>query len=161
MRIPFSRVFLVFVLVEIALFIMVGGAIGVLATLGLVLFGMIAGVLLLRWHGVAALSRARAEMEAGRPPARQLAQGAALAAAALLIVLPGFLTDLIGVLLFVPQVRGALSDWVRRRVPVTTKTATQSRPRPASGPVVELDQSEYDAAPRPDSPWRQDRESGA
>ncbi len=160
MRIPFSLVFLLFVLAEIALFIMVGGAIGVLATLGLVLFGMIAGVLLLRWHGVAALSRARAEMEAGRPPTRQLAQGAALAAAALLIILPGFLTDLIGVLLFVPQVRGALSDWVRRRVPVTTKT-TQSRPRPASGPVVELDQSEYDAPPRPDSPWRQDRESGA
>ena len=160
MRIPFSLVFLLFVLAEIALFIMVGGAIGVLATLGLVLFGMIAGVLLLRWHGVAALSRARAEMEGGRPPARQLAQGAALAAAALLIILPGFLTDLIGVLLFVPQVRGALSDWVRRRVPVTTKT-TQSRPRTASGPVVELDQSEYDAAPRPDSPWRQDRESGA
>jgi UPF0716 protein FxsA len=153
MRIPFSLIFLFLVLAEIAVFIQVGAAIGVMATLGLTLLGMIAGALLLRVHGTATLVRVRAEIEAGRTPARPLGEGAALAAAALLIILPGFLTDLMGVLLFLPPVRAALWRAVRRRVQVVA---------PASGgpssraPVVDLDQSEYGAAPRADSPWRTD-----
>jgi UPF0716 protein FxsA len=154
MRLPFSLVFLLLVLGEIAVFIRVGEAIGVLATLGLTLFGMVAGALLLRWQGLATLMRVRAEMEAGRTPARPLSDGAVLALGALLIILPGFLTDFAGILLFVPPVREALWRALRRRVKVT---ATASNVRSPRAPVIDLERSEYGARPRPDSPWRQDR----
>jgi UPF0716 protein FxsA len=153
MRIPFSLAFLLLLLAEIATFIWVGEAIGVLATLGLILFGMIAGAILLRRQGVATVMRVRAEMEAGRAPARPLAEGAATAVGALLIILPGFLTDLAGLLLFVPPVRGALIRAIGRRA--RTATAAQGL-RPARERVIELDQSEYGARPRRDSPWHQD-----
>lgn len=154
MRVPYSFLFLLLVLGEITVFILVGEAVGVLATLGLILFGMVAGTLLLRRQGMATLTRVRAEMEAGRTPARELAHGAAQALAALLIILPGFLTDLLGLLLFLPPVREALWQLVRRNVKVAETT---TRPQPPRGPVVELDQGEYEASPHRDSPWRQDR----
>jgi UPF0716 protein FxsA len=154
MRIPFSLIFLFLVLAEIAVFIYVGEAIGVLATLGLTLFGMIAGAILLRAQGMATLMRVRAEIEAGRTPARPLGEGAVLAVAALLIILPGFLTDLMGILLFLPPVRELLWRAVRSRVQVVTAPAPGAKS--SRGPVIDLDHSEYGADPRPDSPWRSD-----
>ena len=156
MRVPFSVVFLLLVLGEITAFILVGQALGVLATLGLVLFGMVAGAMLLRWQGMATLMRVRADMEAGRRPGRPLAEGATLAVAALLIVVPGFLTDMIGLLMFLPPVRRALWVVIERNVKI--KVAETRTPQGARRtPVVDLDQSEYDARPRADSPWRHDR----
>lgn len=150
MRFPFSLVFLGLILGEISGFILVGKAIGVLATLGLVLLGVAAGVLLLRRQGVATLMRVRADLEAGRPPARPLAEGALLAFAAILIILPGFITDIAGILLFLPFVRAALWRAVRARVVIRTAAV---RTAPAeSGPILDLAREEY--GPRPDSPWR-------
>jgi UPF0716 protein FxsA len=149
-RIPFSLVFLTLILGEIAGFILVGQAIGVLATLGLVLLGMVAGVLLLRRQGVATLMRVRANLAADRPPARPLAEGAILAFAALLIILPGFITDIVGGLLFIPFVRETLWGAFRSRFTLRTGNATAAPP--SSGPVVDLKREEY--SPRPDSPWR-------
>jgi UPF0716 protein FxsA len=153
MRIPISLVLLLLLLAEIATFIWVGETIGVLATLGLILLGMIAGVMLLRRQGVATLTRVRAEMEAGRTPARPLAEGAATAIGALLIMLPGFLTDAAGLLLFVPPVRAAVIGAIGRRARVA---ASARATRPAPGQVIELGRSEYGTTPRRDSPWRQD-----
>ncbi len=156
MRIPFSFLFLALVLGEIAGFVLVGEAIGVLGTLGLVLLGMVAGVALLRHHGVETLMRVRSELAANRPPARPLAEGAILALASLLIILPGFLTDIAGVLLFVPLVREGL--WRRFKNKVEVRSAHAGRPSASRGGVVDLDQSEYGEAAtgraHPDSPWR-------
>jgi UPF0716 protein FxsA len=154
MRLPFSLVFLLLVLAEIAVFIRVGEAIGVLATLGLTLFAMVAGALLLRYHGVATLVRVRAEIEAGRTPAPALAEGAVLAAAAFLLIVPGFITDAAGALLFVPPVRRMLWRAIRRSVRIRTALP---RTEKARGLVVDLERSEYGTRPRSDSPWRPDR----
>jgi UPF0716 protein FxsA len=157
MRIPFSLVFLALVLGEIAGFILMGETIGVLPTLGLVLLGMVVGVLLLRRQGIATLMRVREELAADRPPARPLAEGALLAFAALLIILPGFLTDLVGILLFVPFVRERIFQAFRSRFAVRTGNAATS---PVNRrPVVDLDRREYgrsheEARPSADSPWR-------
>ncbi len=156
MRIPFSVLFLLLVLGEIAVFIQVGQAIGVLATLGLTLFGMVAGALLLRSHGMATLMRVQAEIEAGRSPGRPLADGAMTAIAALLLMLPGFLTDAMGLLLFVPPVREAIWRGLSHRIKVVRSSAGGPR-RQRRGPVVDLDPSQYGSRPRADSPWRQDR----
>jgi UPF0716 protein FxsA len=155
MRIPVSVIVIAPILAEIAGFILVGKAIGVLATLGLVLVGMVAGVALLRHQGLATLRKVQADIAAERVPARPLAEGAVQAFAALLLIVPGFLTDLVAIALFVPAVREALWRSIRRRASV--------RSEPGSGPpypraaVIDLDRTEYDAprrsAGRPESPW--------
>jgi UPF0716 protein FxsA len=156
MRIPVSLIVVSFILAEIAAFILVGEAIGVLATLGLVLFGMVAGSVLLRRQGLATLMKVQADLAAGRAPARPLAEGAVLSVAALLIVLPGFVSDLIGIALFVPAVREALWRAIQRRLRV--RTAPREAASPARPAVLDLERSEYGAVPRAggqsDSPWR-------
>jgi UPF0716 protein FxsA len=154
MRIPIPFILLTLVFAEIAGFILVGEAIGVLPTLGLVLLGMAAGVVLLRRQGVATLTRLRAELAADRPSARPLAEGAVLAVAALLLILPGFLTDLFGLLLFVPFVRESVFRAFRGRVVVRTAGGSQQR---TVGPVVDLDRTDYargQGGANPESPWR-------
>lgn len=154
MRIPFSFILLVLILAEIAGFIVIGGAIGVLATLGLVLFGMVAGVMLLRWQGLSTIGRIRQEMEAGRTPAKPLAEGAVMTVAALLLILPGFITDIIGAILFIPAVRSRIWRAASGRIKVKS-TVSGGASRPAYVNAIDLDQSEYDSQPRQDSPWRQ------
>lgn len=140
-------------LAEIAAFVIVGERIGVLATLALVLLSAIAGMALLRITGVATLLRIRAEMEARRMPARPLADGAMMGLGSLLLIVPGFVTDTIGVLLFIPAVRGYVFRWVARRVVVRETGAGRAQQR---GATIELEQDDYTAVPRPDSPWRRD-----
>lgn len=156
MRVPIPLLFLALVFGEIAGFILVGQAIGVLPTLGLVFLGMAAGVLLLRRQGVAPLMRLRAELATDPPSARPLAEGALLAFAALLILVPGFITDLVGILLYVPVIREFFWRGVRSRVEVRTSGYPQPRP---GGPVVDLDGADYARSPRrtdasSDGPWR-------
>ncbi|TIY00988.1 MAG: membrane protein FxsA, partial [Mesorhizobium sp.] len=87
-------------LLEIAGFVVVGRQVGALATVGLVLASSIAGALLLRYQGFGVMTRVRAEMDAGRDPSRQLAHGAMIVLAAILLIIPGFITDIFGILLF-------------------------------------------------------------
>jgi UPF0716 protein FxsA len=155
MRIPFSIIAAAFMLAEIAAFILVGQAIGVPATLGLVLFSMLAGTLLLRRQGLATLAKVQADLGAGRVPARPLAEGAVLALAAVLIIIPGFVSDLAGIALFVPAVRATFWRSIRRRVnyrPPHQKPAAAARPA-----VLDLNPAEYGASQRArdpgGSPW--------
>ena len=154
MRFPLSIIVIGFLLAEIAGFILVGEWLGVLATLGLILLSMIAGAVLLRRQGLATLERSRADIRARRLPARPLFDGALQAAAAFLMILPGFITDLIGIALFIPGVRNAI--WRRMSRGVEIRAARAGFERPSLGPVVELDSGEYRPAARPDTPWRPD-----
>jgi UPF0716 protein FxsA len=155
MRPLLSLSVLALVLAEIAGFVLVGEAVGVMATLLLVLFGIIAGTMLLRWYGTAAILRIKAEIEAGRLPAQSLAEGALLTAAALLIILPGFISDLAGILLLIPQVRQGIRQALRRRLTVARLPSAAFQP--LEDAVVDLDAAEYAAEPRRDSPWRHGR----
>jgi UPF0716 protein FxsA len=151
MRKLLSVLLLLFLLAEIATYILVGRAIGVLPTLALTLTGMAAGILLLRRQGLATLARIRTETEAGRVPGRPLFEGALQAVAALLMLLPGFLSDIAGLLLFVPAVRAAL--WRRAARWASTRGSWQkNQGTPASG-TIDLGPAEYR---RDESPWRGD-----
>ena len=107
---PLFLLFLAVPLVEIALFVLIGGGIGVFATLAMVVVTAIAGSALLRWQGVQTLNRIRTELENNRLPARPIADGAMIAVAGLLLLTPGFFTDTIGFILLVPPLR-ALIGW--------------------------------------------------
>jgi UPF0716 protein FxsA len=95
-------------LIEIALFIEIGSEIGVLSTVIVVIFTALLGSYLLRAQGLATFQRARTDMQSGSLPATQVVHGLFLVIAGALLLTPGFLTDAVGFLLFVPSIRLAL-----------------------------------------------------
>lgn len=103
-------------LVEIGLFVVVGGTIGLLATMAIVIASGIAGVVLLRRLGLNTADRLRGEMGRIRDPLAVAGDGALRMLAAILLILPGFLTDLLGLFLLLSPVRKALITALGRRV---------------------------------------------
>ena len=95
-------------LIEIYLFIAVGGRIGVWPTIGLVILTALVGTTLLRQQGLATLARAQAETEANRLPVRELFDGVCLLFGGMLLLTPGFMTDAFGLALLLPQLRGLI-----------------------------------------------------
>jgi UPF0716 protein FxsA len=138
--------FVLMVAAEIAAFILVGDALGVFPTVALVFALSIAGVILTRRQGLGALLRIRAEMDAGRMPGEAMGHAAMIVLAGTLLIIPGFVTDAIGLLLFIPAVRSALWRAIGRRLKVKV---VQTGPR-RGGPVVDLDPGSY--SPVPDRP---------
>ena len=104
MRLPLV-IFLLAPLIEIASFIIVGQAIGVLPTLGLIILSAVVGVALLRFQGAGILRRLQSEAQRGVDPGRELVHAALLVVAAFLLIVPGFFGDIIGILLFLPFIR--------------------------------------------------------
>lgn len=104
--------FLAVPLIEISLFITVGGWLTLWPTLGLVLLTGIIGTALVRWQGLKVLAELRGDMGQIRNPLSPMAHGALILVAGLLLLTPGFFTDAIGFLLMVP----ALRTWIIRQV---------------------------------------------
>ncbi len=107
--------FLLFVLVpivEIALFIQVGGAIGLLPTLVIVIATALLGTFMLRREGLATLTRARARLSSGALPAAEIIEGALLLVGGALLLTPGFMTDAFGFACLLPPSR----RWLARRI---------------------------------------------
>src|SRR3546814_16541073 len=95
-------------LLEIAVFIQVGSAIGVWPTIALTVATTLAGSLLLRAQGLATLLRARAQMDKGELPARDMFEGVGRVPAGGLLTVPGFVTDTLGLLPLIPPGRHRL-----------------------------------------------------
>lgn len=93
---------------EIALFIEVGGFIGFWPTMSIIILTALAGTALLRQQGVAILRKAQASLEENRFPIDVVFDGLCLLVAGALLLTPGFFTDAVGLLLFVPPVRLAI-----------------------------------------------------
>lgn len=102
-------------LVEIAGFVLVGGWLGLLPTLALTVLSAALGLLLVRAQGLGVLRRAAAALERGEPPVREMFDGMLLAVAGALLLLPGFVSDVVGLALLVPLLRGALMRFVLAR----------------------------------------------
>ena len=92
-------------LIEIYLMIKVGGMIGAFNTIFLIFFTAITGVYFAKLAGLSAIRSGFDQMVKNEIPIYEIISGAALAFAALLLITPGFLTDLIGFLLIVPFTR--------------------------------------------------------
>ena len=151
--IPF--LFLAVPLTEIAVFVLVGSKIGVLPTIGLVVLTAIAGSILLRWQGFNALARIQKELAGHKVPGREMVQGVMILLAGFLLLTPGFVTDTLGLLLFIPPVRDAVWRFLSSRVNVETFEtgfAHRGAGRPEPG-VVDLEEDEYQREGSPDSPW--------
>ena len=92
-------------LIEIYLMIKVGGAIGAFNTIFLIFFTAVAGIFFARLEGFRALRSGFQQIVKNELPIYEIISGAALAFAALLLILPGFLTDFVGFLLIIPVTR--------------------------------------------------------
>ena len=111
--------FLIFVavpIIEIALFIQVGGFLGLWPTLGIVILTAMVGTNLLRSQGLAALSRLQGSVGAGENPLNPIAHAALILVSGVLLLTPGFFTDSIGLALLLPPVRAALIRWGATRI---------------------------------------------
>ena len=113
--------FLLVPLIEIGVFIEVGGWIGLLPTLGLILLTAVLGTWQLRAQGLSTLARARQQMEQGQLPAQELYDGFCLIIAGALLLTPGFVTDAVGFALFVPAFRRLLRRVIARRIRLRTE----------------------------------------
>ena len=103
-------------LIEIGLFIQVGGLIGLWPTLLIVFATAIAGTTMLRHQGLGALARLQESLDKGEAPIEPVFDGFCLLAAGLLLLTPGFFTDTIGFLLFIPPLRAGLRRLTAQRI---------------------------------------------
>ena len=118
MRLLLFIIFVCVPLIEIGLFIQVGDMIGLWPTILVVVLTAIAGTALLRHQGLSALSRLQDSLNAGVAPLDPVFDGLVLLVAGLLLLTPGFFTDSIGFLLFVPYIRLILKRAVAGRISV-------------------------------------------
>ncbi len=138
---PILILFLLLPLVEIWLFVKVGALIGAWQTAGLVLAMAIVGALLVRIQGFNVLQRARATLAAGEFPTTDLLDGLFVLIAGFLMILPGFFSDLLGILLFIPPVRrwlgASIWDWISHRPDIVIHRYGTSGGSSGSGQIVE------------------------
>lgn len=144
-------------LIEIALFITVGGWIGLWPTLGLVLASCVAGSAVLRANGLRVMGELQRTADAGGDPRGPLAHGALIMLAGVLLLIPGFFTDAIALLLLVPPVRGLLIGWGAARTTARmTVRASRFGGRRRGGPArpapPEIIEAEYEVLDGDDGP---------
>ena len=122
--------FLSWPVAEIAIFVQVGQAIGWLGAILLTVMTAMAGTVLLRMQGFSAMNRFLAAAEKGESPVGPVLDGMGIFVAGLFLLLPGFISDVIGLLLFIPPLRRWLIALMFRQV----LQGGIYRPGPRSGP---------------------------
>ena len=102
-------------LIEIYLFIQIGGQIGAFNTILIILLTAIVGIYFVRLQGLNTLRSGVAQLYNNQIPIYEMMSGAALAFAALLLIIPGFATDVIGFLLVLPITRSLIFKYLGRK----------------------------------------------
>jgi UPF0716 protein FxsA len=146
MLLPLVLLFIAVPLAELAVIIQVGEAIGVWWTIALLLADSILGSWLMRHQGRSAWRRFNLAVQEARVPTREVLDGALVIFGGALLLTPGFITDVFGLVLLIPPtralVRGVLARRLARRV---VAAATRPRTRPGAdydveGTAVDVDQ---------------------
>jgi UPF0716 protein FxsA len=140
-------------LLEIALFIEVGGWIGLGPTLALIILTAVIGAWILRQQGFAVLMRAQRQLAEGALPVVEVFEGLCLVIAGALLLTPGFFTDAVGAVLLVPAARRALYRQVGQRIEAHIVRPPEDLGAgpgqgPARGPTIETEYRELE----PDRP---------
>ncbi len=137
--------FLAVPIVEIALFIQVGGLIGLWPTLAIVVLTAVLGTYLVRSQGAQALNKVRRSFSDLNDPTEPLAHGAMILVAGVLLLTPGFFTDALGFALLTPPIRVAVFNYLRKHVKVQNfemggGAGAQRRPRTGGrGDVIDAE----------------------
>ncbi len=149
--------FLMVPIIEIALFIQVGGAIGLWPTLAIVVLTAVLGTWLVRAQGRMALGQLQSSFANLNDPTEPLAHGAMILVSGALLLTPGFFTDAVGFALLMPPVRMALLRYLRRKVSVAKFQMGGARGQTGFGPgdIIDGDFKEVkpDNESSPPSGW--------
>ena len=140
-------VFIVVPIAELFVIIQVGEQIGVLWTIAILIADSVLGTMLMRSQGRAAWRRFNVALQAGRPPAREVLDGVLVIFGGALLLTPGFLTDILGLLLLLPPTRAVVRRILVHRF-ADRMIASATRGRPPSyghGPDVEGTAVDVDA----------------
>lgn len=137
-------VFLIVPLVEIALFITVGGWLTLWPTLAIVVLTAMIGSLLVRWQGTQVLRDLSRQMNSLGDPFSPLAHGALVVLGGVMMILPGFFTDALGLALMVPPIRRLVIRLVLSRLS-RTRMAGFSR-APLDEGIIEAEYTDAGAA---------------
>ena len=143
-------------LLEIAGFVVIGGTIGLGLTLLWVLAAAVGGIMLIRQGGLNAVTKLQAAVAEGREPGHTMIDGAAIVIAGLLLVVPGFVSDFLALILLLPWTRDFLLRRAARHFETRIYRGGPAKPRTT---IIEgeFEVVTPEAGPgegRPDSPWR-------
>lgn len=139
----FGLVFLAAVFAEVASLVLMGSWLGAPATFALLVLGFGLGFALLSGRGIATVKKALDANAAGESPGPALLDGALLAVAGVLFIVPGFASDVVAIVLALPPpralIRRRVVRWMRARMP-----ANQPGPTRAAGHVIDVDGHEVE-----------------
>ena len=161
---PALIIFIIFIGIpaaEIAGFVYIGGAIGIIPTIILTILTAIAGTYLLRLQGLSVLRNAMADFSQGIIPAGELIHGVFILVGALFLLIPGFFTDAFGLLLFISPVRVVVGRLIiKGLIPERAKVYEESADD-FHQVVIELDHKESNSEDEKSSTWGEDDESNS
>lgn len=157
--------FIAIPLLELALLIKLAGAIGFWPMLATLLTAALAGLVVMQQQGIAAMGRAMEAVAQGRPPVEPVVDGAFILLAGGLLILPGLISDALGIMLLIPPLRRFIArksfKFMLRKAEVhvetfeqhTTRSAGSARNGSTGGTVIEGEYTRVDEAPRkPEDP---------
>lgn len=157
---PLLLAFLIVPLIEIALFIQVGGAIGLGWTLAIVVITAVVGASMVRRQGKDVMGRVQNSFQSFQDPSQPLAEGAMILFSGALLLTPGFFTDFVGFALLIPGVRAFLFNRLRDRIKMRGFSTSQNQTYHTDfgrEDIVEGDYEVHDAPKNKDqtpSGWR-------
>jgi UPF0716 protein FxsA len=155
MLLPLVLLFIAVPIAELAVIIQVGQAIGVWWTIALLIADSLLGIWLLRHQGRAVWRRFNDTVQVGRVPAREVLDGALVIFGGALLLTPGFITDILGLVLLIPPSRALVRGIVSRRIAHRmVASATRARTTPGhfdvEGTAVDVDAERIE--PRREAP---------
>lgn len=151
----FIIIFLSALLIEIAGFIFVGKEIGILATLILVVLTTIAGGILLRIQGISLLKNIQREPLQGLSLENNITDDAFIIMGAILLILPGFVSDILGILLLIKPIRSLIWHLFSSfRNTINTHTKNKTNTQNDSEKIIDLKAEDYEVHDNTESPWR-------
>ena len=147
-------------LLEIAVFIRVGGVLGVGLTLGMTVFTAVFGIFMVRAQGLSTVFKLRESLDRGEMPLRAVFDGACQLIAGALLLIPGFVTDFAGLLLFIPALRLFLLNRLLASASITVVGTSTTTDGHSARQAYDLDADYTDVTPadRPALDNEQDEE---
>ena len=145
--------FILIPLLEIWLFIMLGGFIGVYPTLFIILLTAILGTFLVKTQGINVLKEIQSKFNELENPTEPIVHGAMILFAGALLLTPGFFTDTIGFLLLLPKIRKAAFFWLKNKVNFV-KYSSSGKGGGEKSKFSDIEVTDYkEVEPEEKSPW--------
>ena len=145
--------FIVVPVLEIWLFIIIGGAIGTYITLLIILLTAILGTFLVKAQGIYVLKEIQSKFDELKNPTEPIIHGAMILFAGALLLTPGFFTDSVGFLLLIPGVRSVTFSWLKNNLKFISQSS-ESETHSSTQRYTDIEITDYkEVRPEEKSPW--------